>query len=155
MILYIDLIQYVRMSEITEFQRSTGKEALGTVLTLTKNIDILEKNIYTVSKDFDQYQDTIMSVVTKIHNGAKLNKTLQDIKKKQIGFNSNCFTDVQQLITEQHNFIENPFEVEEGVLQCNKCGSKKTFSFSKQTRGGDEGTTVFAQCANCGARWNT
>ena len=71
-----------------------------------------------------------------------------------IGFNADCFSEVRQSINEQHNFIENPFEVEEGVLEC-KCGSRKTISFSKQIRCGDEGTTVFAKCVTCGATWNT
>ena len=143
------------MTQITELDRSTGKDALGTVLTLKKNIDIIEKNIYMVSEGkIDQYQDIVMSVVTKVQNGEKLNNLLQAIKKKMIGFNADCFSEVRQSINEQHNFIENPFEVEEGVLEC-KCGSRKTISFSKQIRCGDEGTTVFAKCVTCGATWNT
>ena len=38
-------------------------------------------------------------------------------------------------------------EIEEGVMECTKCGSKKTYSYTKQTRGGDEATTVFAICS--------
>ena len=50
-------------------------------------------------------------------------------------------------------FISNPFTVEEGVMQCNKCGSKKTYSQSKQVRSADEGFTTFCMCSNCGAKW--
>ena len=50
---------------------------------------------------------------------------------------------------EQDSFIENPPDVEEGVVECRKCKSRKTFSFSKQTRRGDESTTVFVKCSQC------
>ena len=56
---------------------------------------------------------------------------------------------------EYDSFLIKPFEVDEGVLECNKCGSNKTFSYSKQTRSGDEATTVFATCSNCGTSWKT
>ena len=45
-----------------------------------------------------------------------------------------------------------PAEVEEGVLEC-KCGSKRTISFTLQTRSGDEGTSVWARCVECGNKW--
>jgi DNA-directed RNA polymerase subunit M/transcription elongation factor TFIIS len=56
-------------------------------------------------------------------------------------------------MTERDEFISNPFTVEEGVMQCNKCGSKKTYSQSKQVRSADEGFTTFCMCSNCGAIW--
>ena len=59
----------------------------------------------------------------------------------------------QNKIKEYNSFILKPFEVDEGVLTCNKCGSNKTYSYTKQTRSGDEATTVFAICSNCNARW--
>jgi hypothetical protein len=46
-----------------------------------------------------------------------------------------------------------PYEVEDGVLQCKKCGSHRVFSTSKQVRSGDESTSVFAKCVICNCSW--
>lgn len=56
-------------------------------------------------------------------------------------------------VTEEDTFLSTPFAVEEGVLQCSKCQSQKTISYTKQTRRADESTTVFAQCVECGNKW--
>ncbi len=50
-------------------------------------------------------------------------------------------------------YITSPIDVEEGVMQCNKCGSMRTFSTQKQVRSADEGFSTFCMCANCGAKW--
>jgi DNA-directed RNA polymerase subunit M/transcription elongation factor TFIIS len=62
------------------------------------------------------------------------------------------FKTEQDLIDEQDDFIENPFEIEEGVIEC-RCGSKRVFSFSKQTRSADEPMTTYAECVQCGSKW--
>jgi DNA-directed RNA polymerase subunit M/transcription elongation factor TFIIS len=59
------------------------------------------------------------------------------------------FENIQQHFKEQDDFIQKPPEIEEGVLECRRCKSKRTFSFSKQTRRSDEGSTVFARCFDC------
>lgn len=41
----------------------------------------------------------------------------------------------------------------EGLYKCRKCGSTRTFSFGKQTRSSDEGTTVFVKCSACSTSW--
>lgn len=46
-------------------------------------------------------------------------------------------------------------EVEDSVLQCRRCKSNKVISSTRQTRGGDEGATVFATCTNCSNKWIT
>ena len=45
--------------------------------------------------------------------------------------------------------------IEDSVLQCMKCKSNKIVSDTRQTRGGDEGATVFATCTNCKNKWIT
>ena len=39
-----------------------------------------------------------------------------------------------------------------GVV-CKQCGSDNVFSESRQTRSGDEATTIFYTCLNCGNKW--
>lgn len=55
--------------------------------------------------------------------------------------------------SEFNKFIITPIEIAEGILTCLKCKSKKILTFSKQTRSGDEPTSVFAKCSNCSHQW--
>lgn len=80
----------------------------------------------------------------------KLEDLFQSIKMKQIGYYHSNFEKIRKCLEEEQNFIENPPVVEEGVIECGKCKSKRTFSFNKQTRSGDEAVTVFVRCADCG-----
>ena len=138
--------------------RKCGKTSLSKILKIEKNIIILEKNIYEAAVKIDNnntqntYQDICMDVITMINQGVKLNTILQKLKKGKLMYDSELFNDVRDSLSEQQNFLENPFEVDEGVIEC-KCGSRRTISFSKQTRCGDEGTTVFAKCVDCGKSW--
>ncbi len=53
------------------------------------------------------------------------------------------------------DFITKPMEVDEGVEPCPRCGCKKSYSYQKQVRSGDEGMSTFCTCANpkCRHRW--
>jgi DNA-directed RNA polymerase subunit M/transcription elongation factor TFIIS len=44
-------------------------------------------------------------------------------------------------------------EIQEGIFQCKKCGSKKTTYYSLQTRSSDEPMTNFITCVECKNRW--
>jgi DNA-directed RNA polymerase subunit M/transcription elongation factor TFIIS len=80
-------------------------------------------------------------------------KTQMDrINTGEIGWkHSSIFNDVTD-VNEMRDYIQKPLEVEEGVITC-RCGSKRVFSYQKQTRGCDESSTTFAQCAQCGQQW--
>lgn len=71
------------------------------------------------------------------------------LKEKEFMFLHKDFTDIHNLVREQEEFLTNPIQVEDGVIECNRCKSHKTFSYAKQTRASDEGTTVFVTCAEC------
>jgi DNA-directed RNA polymerase subunit M/transcription elongation factor TFIIS len=44
-------------------------------------------------------------------------------------------------------------KVVEGLYQCSRCKSKKTYSRQVQTRSADEGMTSIIQCMECGKVW--
>ena len=44
-------------------------------------------------------------------------------------------------------------EVTEGLYQCGRCKSKKTYSRQVQTRSADEGMTSIIQCSECNKVW--
>lgn len=139
--------------------RNKGKEALRTVLNEEKNIDILEKNIYNKLKKnkdediTDKYYLYIYQIIGDILNEKKLKEILSDIKKNKLGWKHNSFDNISNSIAEQNEFIQNPFQVEEGVFKCKKCGSKRVYSYSVQERSCDEGMSVNAECIACKTKW--
>jgi DNA-directed RNA polymerase subunit M/transcription elongation factor TFIIS len=68
------------------------------------------------------------------------------------GFNHPSFTELKRKMEEQDEYISNPPDVVEGVVEC-KCGSKKVYSVSVQTRASDEPMSTQAFCTSCKARW--
>lgn len=56
------------------------------------------------------------------------------------------------MLDENKNDIEEE-NIEEGIFQCKKCGSKKTTYYSLQTRSADEPMTNFITCVICKNRW--
>lgn len=78
-----------------------------------------------------------------------LSQVMDQVKKKEIGWDHPNLAGIAGDFQEQDDFLENPPQVEEGVMECKKCGSRRTFSFSKQTRRSDESATVFIRCSNC------
>ena len=147
--------------------RDSGKKALGTVLTQEQNVRVLEKNIHAIAsasqnpEDVEQvYRQTIYETIGDISSGSKLGTILAKIKEAKVDWDHDTYAEWQEIMREQDDFIENPFEVAEGVLECNnilksgkKCGSKRVFSYTKQVRSCDEGCTTFATCCKCGAKW--
>ena len=79
----------------------------------------------------------------------KLDELFLYMKEQNLGFDHVIFNDIKHKINENDDFISNPPQVEEGVIECSRCKSKRTISFSKQTRSGDEACTVFVRCAEC------
>lgn len=148
------------MIEQIEEIRLKGKKAIGTVIKKENNIIIFEKWIYKMSVKEDQdfinnsreYIKNIFQIVQDLKNGKDRNEVLNNIKKKKIGWNHECFNEIRIVLEEQDNFVMNPFEIEEGALEC-RCGSKRVFSYSKQTRSCDEPMTTFAQCMSCKLKW--
>lgn len=133
--------------------RDTGKQALSTVLNVQKNINVLEKYIQEASADEEEYRRNIYQIIGDILAKKKLKDILKNIKDQRLGWNHEAFDEIVSVLAEQDDFIENPFEIEEGVLECMKCGSKRVFSITRQERSADEGMTTRAQCVNCKAKW--
>lgn len=63
------------------------------------------------------------------------------------------FDEERERMRRLDDFLLQPPDVEEGMLECRRCHSRRTFSFSKQTRRSDESATVFVQCAQCGCNF--
>lgn len=134
--------------------RNYAKNALKTVIKKENNINIIEKNIYNIdTNNLDNYKNNIYETIGNIIYGEELKIILSSIKNKEVSWNSNFYSEYLKYQEEQDDYIENPFEIVEGIFQCIRCNSNRVFSYSKQTRAGDEGTTVYAQCSVCKNKW--
>ena len=109
----------------------------------------IENYIFCYTEGEQEYLDMIYECVS---NDWDAIDALHCIMNNRTGWNDSVYDSYAQYITEQDAFIERPVQVEEGIGECT-CGSKKTLSYSKQTRSCDEGTTVFFTCVECGRKW--
>ena len=132
--------------------RQHGKDALATVLNVVDNIRIIEKNIYEKSSSEYDYKRNLYQTIGDIVNKKKLKDIVESIKQDRIGWRHASFDFAKSQLDEQDDFIQNPFQVEEGVIDC-RCGSKRVFSYSKQCRSADEPMTTYAHCVECNSKW--
>lgn len=133
--------------------RKKCKEYLSDFLN-KKDINNIEKSIFKNTKNIKQYNNLLYEITGDIILGENCKDIITNMNNGYFFWDNKVYNDIKHIITEQNDFIENPFEVEEGVIECNKCGSKRVFSYSKQTRGADEPMTTFAQCISCKSSWS-
>ena len=135
--------------------RVIAKDLLRRVVTKEQNINVIEKNIYELCDEDDKelYKKILYQVLYDIKQGVKLPDILKDLKEHKILWKHSSLDKYIKEEDEQDEFIINPFQVEEGIVEC-RCGSKRVYSYSKQTRSGDEGITSFHQCLKCKSKWS-
>lgn len=146
--------------------RETGREVLSDYLTKENNIIRIEQEIYDalvqklgdVDDDSDaivkEYNTILYDVVGDLIDKKKLADIINRLREGQVGWDHQVYDDVKQKLREQDNFAENPVEIVEGMETCRECGSKRVYSFSKQTRSADEGFNTFCTCMGCGNKWS-
>ena len=146
------------MENFIKMNREKAILALSSVLKQPKNCEVFEKYIYNyvISKEQSEeiyywyiYQ-TIGLIIQDISN---MKNTLKLVKQGKMGWENPIYDSVSSKIQEHDEYIVKPFDVVEGVAQCGKCGSKKTWSIAKQMRSGDEGTSTISRCVECGHHW--
>ena len=136
-----------------EETRLLSRDALKTVLTIPKNVKVFSKSIKKVSKNEDERIHLTYQAIGDIIQEKSLSDVLLNIKEKRIGWDNSFYDGFKKTLEEHDDFVTNPFEVAEGVSECRKCGSKKTYSCQRQVRRADELMTTFSTCVNCGSSW--
>jgi DNA-directed RNA polymerase subunit M/transcription elongation factor TFIIS len=136
--------------------REIGYNVISTVIHKRKNIDLLEKYIFENTNNETEYIDVVYNSVHTLHKASNRTQCIKELitqlYNKEHTWKDPKYAIYREKLEEEDQFLTNPFEIEEGVLEC-KCGSKRTISFQRQTRSADEGSTTFAQCVECGTRW--
>lgn len=124
---------------------TTVDNILSTFVKKESNRHSLKRYLDSITKKENEQKFILYEVLS--HNG--ISDVLQMLREKQFMFHHNDFKDIETLVQEQEAFLHNPVQVEDGVIECHRCKSHKTFSYAKQTRASDEGTTVFVTCSEC------
>ena len=143
--------------------RTSGLKLLQPFIRTDTNLTLVEKYLYINTRNEQEYFEYLYQVIGLILQGRKeghdktfvLQHILDFLHNQKFEWNHPMYKKYVQIENEQIDFLSSPMEVEEGVIQCGKCGSRKTLSFAKQTRSGDESTSVFAQCTGCGNKWQS
>lgn len=114
-----------------------------------ENADRLMGFLRSLSRDEEEALYLLYEVVVEYLYTDSLHQVMEQVQKKEIGWGHPNFHQIAKDFQEEDDFIQNPPMVEEGVMECTRCHSRRTFSFSKQTRRSDESATVFIRCSNC------
>jgi DNA-directed RNA polymerase subunit M/transcription elongation factor TFIIS len=132
--------------------RAVGVKALSEYLNVESNVKILETRIYTSSTTPRDYYKKMYECIGYLTQGW-VKEYHADIREGKTGFDLNAFWNEIQALDETDKFLSEDVDIVEGALSCKKCKSGKVFSFTKQVRSADEGTSVFARCYNCAYKW--
>lgn len=133
-----------------EESRKNGISVLSNLI----DIDIATKIENVAWNQYGDNQKNYTKCIYQIYGDLTNNKQPHVIVDQINKYNweHETYADEKAKQDEQDDFIENPFEIEEGVIEC-KCGSKRVFSYSKQTRSADEPMTTYAECVECSSKW--
>jgi DNA-directed RNA polymerase subunit M/transcription elongation factor TFIIS len=138
---------------ITDDYRNIALKALHT-LNLPNSDDYtnIENLLYKISTQHN-YIDNIYQVINDFYKYNDVNKIINLINENKLCRNNTDFYNYMLEENEQNNFLITPFQIEEGIAECNKCGSKKVFSYQKQSRSCDEPSSTYSQCVVCKNKW--
>lgn len=132
---------------------SNRKYIKSIISNVSSDGDEIEEMIWNVyGTDEEAYLNCVYQIIGDIINDKDSTEIMSSIKNGNMDWEHHSYDVEKHAIREQDDFIEHPFEVEEGVLEC-RCGSKRVYSFSKQTRSADEPMTTYAECVHCNAKW--
>jgi DNA-directed RNA polymerase subunit M/transcription elongation factor TFIIS len=133
--------------------RGNGIKVLGRLIKSESNCSKLENKVHSLSTTQEDYNLLIQEIVNDRRMGMSCRDIMNELRGGKYLEGSDEYNKYKERVDEHDRFLVKPFEVEEGVLECGKCNSNKTISYAKQTRSGDESTTVFATCYNCNNVW--
>jgi DNA-directed RNA polymerase subunit M/transcription elongation factor TFIIS len=149
--------------------RDTVKAKFGEKFKSPKNGEILEKHVYnsaiatartrglTLKLTDPEFQLVYASLAYDILGSSiGIKDIIQHLKNGQVEWKAPMYHNL--VAAREAEEADHTKDVVEGIHECSDCKSKgriynKTRNVQIQTRGGDEGMTVFVTCATCRKMW--
>lgn len=116
-------------------------------------VTFLGKDVYQQLAKSTNDDHKLKNIIYELLTVKDTSAIQQIIKDRTYGFGHAMFDETRKNQEEQDGFIQNPFDVAEGIFKCGKCGGTRTYSYSKQVRSCDEGMSVFVTCVKCKNKW--
>lgn len=124
--------------------------SLNGFIKKAKNRAVVSRLLWKRSGGDGAYADFLcFEFLSELMCSMELREVVRNLTEGRVGWKHPVFEDMSRAVRQYDEFLTNPPEVQEGVIEC-ACGSRRTFSFSKQTRRADESATVFVRCSACG-----
>lgn len=95
----------------------------------------------------------ILDDTENMTDAEKKQYTLNVLKPGHIGWRHKMFGVILAKEMEMDSYKQTKPEVEEGVLQCRRCNSRRVLSYQTQARSADEPMTTVAKCSQCSCTW--
>lgn len=128
--------------------RCLPSEAFGVLKRLTT-----DKNATAFSSHIHSKRE-LYNLCGKMLTKEVGNKELfQELKKNTNPWESVLYLPQRTKEKLEIRILTTKMDVVEGLYQCRRCGSQKTYSRQVQTRSADEGMTSIIQCSKCSLVW--
>lgn len=106
-----------------------------------------------LSKDRPQVTIDTINLLQKLPFENVVTYLRESSSSKDLVMNSPLLENERERVQLEVDNLQSTIEAEEGVHQCESCGSERTIAFQKQVRSADEPMSTFVRCLGCGKRW--
>ena len=101
------------------------------------------------SSEYNLFCNDVLYNIVHILQEKKPSDAIAEIKSFNLLWNDFKHSDLARDQEHEDKYMTEPLEVVPGVVSCPFCNSDKVIGHAKQTRGGDEGMTIFFRCTEC------
>ena len=95
----------------------------------------------------------VINMLQKLSYEFVINYLRNATNAKDLVMNSPLLENERERVVLEIENLQKTIEAEEGIYQCEGCGSQKTVSIQKQVRSADEPMSTFVRCLGCRKRW--
>jgi DNA-directed RNA polymerase subunit M/transcription elongation factor TFIIS len=145
--------RYCKSMNETYPREKTDKNCLPSeTFSVLKNLTT-EKNSIAFSQYIKTKRD-LFELCGKLYTKEIGNKEVfQELKSGVKNWDSMIYNPQKKQEEMEIRILTTKMDVVEGLYQCRRCGSQKTYSRQVQTRSADEGMTSIIQCSKCSLVW--